>query len=69
MINRDTSYPVAYAVAQNNPKLLRFIDNWLELQKIGGEQKRMYEYWILGRGAPQVGERWSVILDVLGWVD
>ena len=68
-INRTTSYPVAYAIAQENPKLLRFVDNWLALQKIGGEQQRMYDYWILGRGAKEVGERWSVIRDVLGWVD
>ncbi|MBW2293937.1 MAG: cation:dicarboxylase symporter family transporter, partial [Deltaproteobacteria bacterium] len=68
-INRTTSYPVAYAIAQDNPQLLRFVDNWLKLQKIGGEQQRMYDYWILGRGAKEVGERWSVIRDVLGWVD
>jgi ABC-type amino acid transport substrate-binding protein len=69
MITRETSYPVAYAVAQENPKLLRFIDNWLVLKKVGGAQKQIYDYWILGRGAREVGERWSVIRDVLGWVD
>ena len=68
-INRRFSYPTAYAIAQDNPRLLRFVDNWLELQQVSGEQQRIYDYWILGRGAVQKTARWSVIRDVLGWVD
>jgi len=28
-----------------------------------------YEYWILGKGSEKKAPRWSVIRDVLGWVD
>ena len=30
---------------------------------------QLYDHWILGRDAEKRGPRWSVIRDVLGWVD
>jgi ABC-type amino acid transport substrate-binding protein len=69
MINRENSYPTAYAIAQDNPRLSRFVDNWIELQQVSGERQRAYNYWILGQGAKEKTKRWSVIHDVLGWLD
>lgn len=68
-INSLNAYPTAWAIAQDNPRFLRFIDNWLRLQQVSGEQQRVPDYWILGRGAEKVGQRWAVIRDVLAWVD
>jgi hypothetical protein len=31
--------------------------------------QHLYDFWILGRGAASTEPRWSVIRDVLGWVD
>ena len=28
-----------------------------------------YDYWVLGQGAQSHEPRWSIIRDVLGWVD
>ena len=33
------------------------------------EPEQLYEYWILGRATEDTGPRWSVIRDVLGWVE
>jgi hypothetical protein len=41
----------------------------VELKRSDDTVQRVYEYWILGRGAESRGPRWSVIRDVLGWVD
>ncbi|WP_223292913.1 MULTISPECIES: cation:dicarboxylate symporter family transporter [Shewanella] len=62
-------YPVAYAVAQNNQSLLNYVNNWQKLRKVDGHQERIYNYWMLGQGASEVKPRWSIIRDVLHWVD
>ncbi|QLE84468.1 cation:dicarboxylase symporter family transporter [Shewanella sp. Scap07] len=62
-------YPVAYAVAQSNQSLLNYVNNWQKLRKVDGHQDRFYEYWMLGKGASKEQPRWSVIRNVLGWVD
>ena len=36
LLDKRSRYPVAYAVAQANTGLLRFVDNWLKLHKIAG---------------------------------
>ena len=69
MIKRDANYPAAWAIARDNPDLLRFVDNWLALQRIEGQRDRVYRYWILGQGAKHTEKRWSIIRNVLGWVD
>ena len=34
-----------------------------------GTIQHAYDYWILGRGGEKDGPRWSILRDVLGWVD
>jgi hypothetical protein len=36
-VTKNSSFPVAYAVARENPTLVRFVDNWLALQQINGD--------------------------------
>lgn len=62
-------YPVAYAVAQTNQSLLNYINNWQKLRKVDGHQQEFYDYWMLGKGATTPQPRWSIIRDVLHWVD
>ena len=62
-------YPVAYAVAQSNQSLLNYVNNWQKLRKVDGHQERIYNYWMLGQGATEIKPRWSIIRDVLHWVD
>jgi proton glutamate symport protein len=68
-ISKDASYPIAFAVASTNHELVGFLNDWLAVQRSNGQQNRIHDYWILGRGAKQKTARWSVIRDVLGWVD
>ena len=62
--------PVAYAVARDNSALLTAINAWLLAEKSKGTIDELYNYWMLG-GAIQEKRpaRWSVIRNVLNWVD
>ncbi|WP_220757407.1 cation:dicarboxylate symporter family transporter [Shewanella colwelliana] len=69
ILENKVQYPVAYAVAQDNQSLLNYINNWQKLRKVDGHQDRLYDYWMLGKGASEVKPRWSIIRDVLHWVE
>jgi ABC-type amino acid transport substrate-binding protein len=62
--------PVAYAVARGNRDLLLTIDAWLLAEKADGSVDTLYSHWMLGE-AMKVDRppRWSIIRNVLGWVD
>ena len=47
----------------------RNFDLWLQLQRDSAAIDRLYDYWILGEGASRKHARWSIVRDVLGWVD
>jgi Na+/H+-dicarboxylate symporter/ABC-type amino acid transport substrate-binding protein len=61
--------PVVYAIAPDNPSLLRAMNEWLLIEKATGGVDEIYDYWIQGRTAQVQPPRWSVIRDVLGWID
>ncbi|RTR39928.1 cation:dicarboxylase symporter family transporter [Shewanella canadensis] len=69
LLESKARYPVAYAVAQNNQSLLNYVNNWQRLRKVDGHQDNFYNYWMLGQGATVPKPRWSIIRDVLHWVD
>ncbi|MGS0695315.1 cation:dicarboxylate symporter family transporter [Shewanella sp. 0m-4] len=71
LYNREEikSFPASYAVALDNGSLQTFLNSWLELQKSSGFVDKLYGYWILGENAKPKQPRWSVIKDVLHWVD
>jgi Na+/H+-dicarboxylate symporter/ABC-type amino acid transport substrate-binding protein len=62
------SLPLTYAAARGDQELLDFVNAWIALKQKDGTTERLYEYWILGRGAAKPEPRWSVIRDVLHWV-
>jgi len=61
--------PVVYVVARDNPTLLRAVNEWLLIEQRTGTIDRLYDYWIQGKIQQVQPPRWSVIRDVLGWVD
>jgi len=61
--------PVAIGMARNAEPLNDFINGWLRLKREDKTLDQLYEHWILGSGAKPRQPRWSVIRDVLGWVD
>ncbi|MCL1058886.1 cation:dicarboxylase symporter family transporter [Shewanella gelidimarina] len=71
LYNREEikSFPASYAVARDNASLQTFLNSWLEIQKSSGYVDTLYNYWILGENAKPKTPRWSVIKDVLHWVE
>ncbi len=63
------SFPAAYGVSRENIELLSFMNSWLELQHTSGKIDQLSDYWISGKNAVPVKPRWSVIKDVLHWVE
>ena len=61
--------PIAIATLKGEHEFTEFLSNWIQLQKTDGTLDRLYHRWILGKGATKEGVRWSVMKDVLHWVD
>ena len=60
---------LAYPVARGDGEMARFVSTWIELKKNDGTIAALFDYWILGKNAVPRLPRWSVIRDVLHWVD
>jgi len=55
---------------RDDDALQRLVDAWIEIRADDGTVGALYEYWVLGKAAGEKHEpRWSVIRDVLGWVE
>jgi Na+/H+-dicarboxylate symporter len=62
--------PVGYSVAYGNEKLLNVFNAWLVAEKSKGTIEALYNYWMLGEAAKtKRPPRWSVIRDILHWVE
>jgi Na+/H+-dicarboxylate symporter/ABC-type amino acid transport substrate-binding protein len=61
--------PVAYAMAPGDEELADLVNMWIELKRNDGTIDRLYRYWIEGRALEKTAPRWSVIRNLLKWVD
>ncbi len=61
--------PLAYAVKAGDVEFAQTISRWIDTKRSVGQIDLAYGYWILGKNAEVKGPRWSVIRDVLGWVE
>ena len=61
--------PSGYAVARGNNDMLLLLDTWLLNAKSDGTMDELYNYWMLGEVKRTQPPRWSIIRDVLGWID
>ena len=59
----------AYLMPPNSNELREYVNYWLDLKEDDGFTKRMNDYWILGKPSTDPSPRWSVIRNVLHWVD
>jgi len=64
-----TKHPLGYPVAKGDQDMLNFINSWIDLKKKDGTIEQLYNYWILGKGTTEKEPRWSIIRNVLHWVD
>jgi ABC-type amino acid transport substrate-binding protein len=60
--------PLAYPLALGDQEMVDFINLWIELKKKDRTITQLYDYWILGKHAVPEPPRWSVIRNVLHWV-
>jgi ABC-type amino acid transport substrate-binding protein len=61
--------PIAFATPKSTPELHDYVSTWVALKRQDGVVRFLYDFWILGRGAQSTEPRWSVIRNVLGWID
>ena len=61
--------PVVYLVPKDTPLLLRTMNAWLLIERETDGIDRLYDYWIQGKTEEVQPPRWSMIRDVLGWVE
>jgi ABC-type amino acid transport substrate-binding protein len=61
--------PLVAAVRRGDRGFVETVNRWFELREADGTIDRAYERWILGHDDAPRAPRWSVIRDVLGWVD
>lgn len=66
---RTVTAPIAIGLPRNAPKLFDFVESWLLLQRESGVLEELQRYWIQGEGAGSKEPRWSIVRNVLGWVD
>ncbi len=62
---------MGYAIQANSSRFLNYLNSWLELKNTSGYQAKQYDLWIKGRTeiAAPPEPRWSIIRNVLHWVD
>ena len=58
-----------YAVARGDTEMLLALDTWLLNAKGNGTVDVLYRYWMLGQVKETQPPRWSIVRDVLGWMD
>ena len=61
--------PLAFVMPLGEAELTGFINTWVELKRHDGTFDDLYQYWILGKNSTATPPRWSIIRDVLHWVD
>ena len=60
--------PLAYPIGRNDERLASFVNTWIALKRKDGTLDAAYKHWILGQDAGPRQPRWSIIRDVLHWV-
>ena len=65
----DMKIPTAFLLPPDAPRLTNFVNTWLALNKKHGLIKLAHDHWILAGGRRDGEPRWSIIRDVLHWVD
>jgi Na+/H+-dicarboxylate symporter/ABC-type amino acid transport substrate-binding protein len=70
VVTADLGAPLsmAYLMPPNSPLLIRYIDEWMALQRANGFDQRTSDYWLNGAPRESAEPRWSVIHNLLHWL-
>jgi Na+/H+-dicarboxylate symporter len=66
---RRVEMPLVYPMPFEDEQLSEFVDFWISVQDGIGRIADLSDYWIRGKGTQPHRPRWSILRDVLGWVD
>ncbi len=61
--------PAVYAVPKGDIETMEFVSNWVYLKQKDGTIDSLYDYWMLGSVTKPREPRWSIIRNVLGWIE
>lgn len=61
--------PMAYPLPLGDRHWGEVIDSWLKLKQLDGTIKSLFDYWIQGKVEKLQEPRWSIIRNVLHWID
>ena len=61
--------PLAYPIARHDQAFAAFVNTWIDLKRKDGSFDAAFQYWILGKSAAARKPRWSIIRNVLHWVE
>ncbi|HET7217897.1 MAG TPA: cation:dicarboxylase symporter family transporter [Vicinamibacterales bacterium] len=61
--------PLTFALAKHDQSFAAFVNTWIDLKRKDGTIDVLYRYWILGQETGARRPRWSVIRNVLHWVE
>jgi hypothetical protein len=59
---------VGYGLPEEDTAWKSFVDTWLALHLRDGALTRLIDHWIYGRSFAPPPRRWSVVRNVLHWV-
>ena len=61
--------PLAYPIGKRDARLANFVNTWIALKRKDGTIDATYKHWILGQDAAPRQPRWSIVRNVLHWME
>ena len=61
--------PLAYGLPPNDSDWASLVNNWIELKRRDGTIAALFRHWIMGESQERERRRWSVVRNVLHWVN
>jgi len=65
----QVKWPLAYPLREGGGDFENYVDRWIDIVQGAMVYQILYDHWILGLTARPETPRWSVIRNVLHWVD
>jgi ABC-type amino acid transport substrate-binding protein len=61
--------PLAFPLAGHDLAFASFVNTWIDLKRKDGTIQAAYDHWVLGLESGQREPRWSILRNVLHWID
>ena len=61
--------PLAFPIGKRDVRFASFVNTWIALKRRDGTLDAAYKHWILGQNAAPRQPRWSIVRNVLHWIE